>query len=355
MSNTRQKNRFWPCFFSLVIILSLSTFLYSQITINQSEFMKVFTPGNPLYAIPGESGLINIGKYEGPNVYDFTFVDTENKFIMNNYEVSQIPEISGRYPSTASTFGEGLQSIEGNPVFLSISDSTFLLGDVTIGDENRFVHYNPYELFAHFPLNYGDLPPEQPFIVYDTTYNSTGQVISTDFYYDFVDVETYGYGTLKLPGRELECLRMIRRYSWFQFKEFFFITKEGVLVVVSDVALTEPDTGYVNGDYIVLSSDPITSIEDGREDTPLEYGLSQNYPNPFNPSTTINFSLPKSEYTTLKVFNVLGKIVAIIVSNKLNPGNHTFTFDGKNLASGVYYYQLVAGEYREVKKMILLR
>ncbi len=58
---------------------------------------------------------------------------------------------------------------------------------------------------------------------------------------------------------------------------------------------------------------------------------------------------------TLKIFNILGKEVATIVSNKLNQGNHTYKFVGKNLASGVYYYQLVAGEFREVKKMILLR
>lgn len=86
-----------------------------------------------------------------------------------------------------------------------------------------------------------------------------------------------------------------------------------------------------------------------------KYTLFQNYANPFNPSTTIKFTLPISELTTLKVYNILGKEVATLVSTKLNSGNHTYTFDGKNLASGVYYYQLIAGNYREVKKMILLR
>ncbi|MBW1895288.1 MAG: T9SS type A sorting domain-containing protein, partial [Deltaproteobacteria bacterium] len=79
--------------------------------------------------------------------------------------------------------------------------------------------------------------------------------------------------------------------------------------------------------------------------------MQQNYPNPFNPTTTIKFTLPKSEFAELKIYNILGKEVATLVSNKLNQGNHTYTFDGKNLASGVYYYQLMAGDYREVKKM----
>jgi predicted GH43/DUF377 family glycosyl hydrolase len=88
---------------------------------------------------------------------------------------------------------------------------------------------------------------------------------------------------------------------------------------------------------------------------PEGYSLDQNYPNPFNPSTTIEFSLPKSEFVELKVYNILGKKAATLVANKLNQGNHTYTFDGKNLASGIYYYQLTAGDYREVKKMIILK
>ena len=88
---------------------------------------------------------------------------------------------------------------------------------------------------------------------------------------------------------------------------------------------------------------------------PVTFELYQNYPNPFNPITTIKFSLPKSEFVELKVFNILGEKVMTLVSKKLNQGNHTYTFDGKNLATGIYCYQLEAGEYREVKKMILIK
>lgn len=88
---------------------------------------------------------------------------------------------------------------------------------------------------------------------------------------------------------------------------------------------------------------------------PSEFILNQNYPNPFNPSTTIEFTLPKSELTTLKVYNILGKEVAKLVSKKLNKGNHTYQFDGSSLASGIYYYSLEAGEFHQEKKMILLR
>lgn len=98
-----------------------------------------------------------------------------------------------------------------------------------------------------------------------------------------------------------------------------------------------------------------TSVNLVTDNLPHKIELMQNYPNPFNPSTTLEFTLPKSEYVDLKIYNVLGKEVSTLVSNKLNQGNHLYNFDGSNLASGIYYYQLVAGEYREVKKMILIR
>jgi hypothetical protein len=100
--------------------------------------------------------------------------------------------------------------------------------------------------------------------------------------------------------------------------------------------------------------DSATNIEN-RYNTSATFTLHQNYPNPFNPSTTIQFQIPNSQFTALKIYDLLGKEVSTIVSKKLNQGNHTYTFDGKNLASGIYYYQLVAGRYRGVKKMILLK
>jgi len=109
--------------------------------------------------------------------------------------------------------------------------------------------------------------------------------------------------------------------------------------------------------YALLSTviDYVSVIEDENTVMPLNYILKQNYPNPFNPSTTIQFNLPKSEFVELKIYNILGKKVSTLVSNKLNQGNHTYNFDGSNLASGIYYYQLAAGDYRQVKKMILLK
>ena len=88
---------------------------------------------------------------------------------------------------------------------------------------------------------------------------------------------------------------------------------------------------------------------------PFEYKLSQNYPNPFNPGTTINFSIPKQGNVTLKVYDVTGKEVIILINEQRSAGNYTVSFDGANLPSGTYFYRLESGEFKEVKRMILVK
>jgi hypothetical protein len=86
-----------------------------------------------------------------------------------------------------------------------------------------------------------------------------------------------------------------------------------------------------------------------------EFKLFQNYPNPFNPTTTISYYIPKSSNVTLKVYNVLGSEVATIVNGFEKAGAKEVFFDASNLASGIYYYTIVAGEYKDTKKMVLVK
>lgn len=85
------------------------------------------------------------------------------------------------------------------------------------------------------------------------------------------------------------------------------------------------------------------------------YSLDQNYPNPFNPSTSISYSVPKTEKVKLTVYNVLGHQVAQLVNDEKPAGNYTVKFDGSNLASGIYFYKLEAGSNLLVKKMVFLK
>ena len=88
---------------------------------------------------------------------------------------------------------------------------------------------------------------------------------------------------------------------------------------------------------------------------PNDYSLAQNFPNPFNPSTTIRFSIPKSGFVKLSVYDLLGRSVATLVRDRLAPGDYNAVWNGSGMASGVYYYKLETTEAVLVKKMVLLR
>jgi photosystem II stability/assembly factor-like uncharacterized protein len=88
---------------------------------------------------------------------------------------------------------------------------------------------------------------------------------------------------------------------------------------------------------------------------PNDYKLEQNYPNPFNPVTTINYSLPKASNVSIKVYDMLGNEVMNVVNEFRQAGNYSATVDASLLASGVYFYKMVAGSYQDAKKMILVK
>ena len=90
------------------------------------------------------------------------------------------------------------------------------------------------------------------------------------------------------------------------------------------------------------------------EKVPQQFGLSQNYPNPFNPSTTIAFSLPQADFVTLKIYNVLGKEIASLVSERLSAGNYQYQWNATGMAAGVYFYQLRTDKFSQTRKMVLM-
>ena len=88
---------------------------------------------------------------------------------------------------------------------------------------------------------------------------------------------------------------------------------------------------------------------------PLRFGLSANYPNPFNPTTAISYELSVVSHVSLKVYDVLGREVATLTNSRLNAGSYTVTFNARDLASGIYFYRLVAGGLIITKKMVLMK
>ncbi len=129
------------------------------------------------------------------------------------------------------------------------------------------------------------------------------------------------------------------------------------------IAKNSTDSGYVVNEIEVYATSGITGVESGNTIIPDEFSLDQNYPNPFNPSTSIEYSIPSSfgenEQVKLSVLDILGREVAVLVDENQSPGNYNVNFNADlingGLSSGIYFYNLDAGNYSTVRKMILMK
>ena len=126
-------------------------------------------------------------------------------------------------------------------------------------------------------------------------------------------------------------------------------------------ALNQLFAADFDGNRVLVFNRTATGVENSKE-AHMQFALSQNYPNPFNPSTNISFSLTSQSYVSLKVFDLIGREVATLVSEKLSAGNHTRQWNAYSMPSGVYFYRLSVhsgaagtGSFTETKKLLLLK
>ena len=99
-----------------------------------------------------------------------------------------------------------------------------------------------------------------------------------------------------------------------------------------------------------------TSVFEGEpEQIPNKVVLHQNYPNPFNPTTTIEFSIPQTEFVTVKVYNIVGHEITTLINDELSTGNHSIQWDGSHQLSGVYFVQIESSGFAQTRKMVLLK
>jgi len=183
--------------------------------------------------------------------------------------------------------------------------------------------------------------------------NSLGQVLLTLTWNESTPLET-GTGTLARvqfqinAGSEGELIN-IDTASYLGIQSLEFIS-------------SEPDTftPYFNDSYVYVRTATDVGDEDDDFIIPDDFALNQNTPNPFNPTTDISFDLPRSTHVTLNVYNILGQKARTLIDENLPAGSHIITFDGRDdggyeLSSGIYFYQIKAGEFSQSRKMTLLK
>lgn len=161
---------------------------------------------------------------------------------------------------------------------------------------------------------------------------------------DLIDSEEKSVGKFRIEST-MEFLAEELNLKWN------FVGTSNTILTGDNFENITDSTNHHNFDYAV------TDIEE-TEEIPTNFELMQNYPNPFNPVTTIKYSIPTGSanfHTVLKIYDILGREVKTLVNEIQSPGNYEIAFNGSNLASGTYFYELSGKNFRSVKKLILLK
>ncbi len=111
--------------------------------------------------------------------------------------------------------------------------------------------------------------------------------------------------------------------------------------------------GLITNGYIIVTNP--TDVREYRSGVPNQFALSQNYPNPFNPSTMIRYDLPKSEQVVIKVYDIVGREISTLVDSRQEAGFKEVQWNASNLPSGIYFYRISAGNFSDVKKMMIVK
>ncbi len=231
------------------------------------------------------------------------------------------------------------------------SGNLFVTGGSSLASSNfdyRTIKYNPNgdTLWVRIYAGSGNDDDEAHSIVLDDSANVyiTGSSIGSGTNYDFATIKYNTNGSQQ----------WVMRYDYVGLED-------GASAIALDyqnnvIVTGRSNRGGQNYDCTTIKYVQFTGIRQTSSQIPNKFELSQNYPNPFNPTTRIKFSIPKRSLVELRIYDILGRLKELALSQYVNASEYELTLDGSSYSSGVYFYQLmVDGRIIETKKMIVLK
>ena len=249
---------------------------------------------------------------------------------------------------------------DGLVLFLDVTPPEIVLNDaVTLWPPNHKYHcFNVEDIVS----SVSEVTPESVYIVKvtsDEPENGEGDGNTLN------DMVITDYQTVKLRAERQGCVngRVYTIYLAAQDAAGNIGTAEYKVSVPVGKKQTAVDDGIVYEVYSEFEVPEVNSQQLAKSSPeaetenllPEEFSLAQNYPNPFNPVTTIRYALPENSHVSIKVYDMLGREVTELVNSIKNAGNHEVKFDASNLSSGVYIYLMEADNFREIKKLVLMK
>jgi hypothetical protein len=330
----------------------------SQITINSGDI-----PVNAGFELTMSQADFDTLPFDveaaGPNyVWDFSQADTitwDGSFTQTNVDAPT------PYPNVNFITNRTIEYVPGvNMIFqqhMILSDASLLYKGTkwfADGVQDTTLFENEPELMIYqFPMTY------------QSAWSST---VTKSQYKNGVLQESHqrtlertvdGWGLLKLPGQNYECLR-IKEFDTESDTDtsYFWMAKNGVNLLTAFSVETNDDGSKEGSIYYCEAPLSVIEAEDGPK-VPEQFILSQNYPNPFNPVTNIKYQVGADRsspvHVDLSIYNSLGQKVSVLVSGNRPAGKYEVKWNAEGLPSGVYFYKIQAGAFTQVRKMILLK
>lgn len=340
-------------FISLILVIVLPS--SGQITITSSDVNASLAPGSTITSmVDTATHTADIGAL-GSASWDFST-------LVNNFSAVTVgvrADTTGyfsRYPQAT----HAIQTGTGYTYYKLATDLEFL-GYAQPPPTEVITRDIPAHIIEKLPLTMGT---SWTATYAESSYVTISGTVYTTVTNHVVDYTVDASGSLTLPGGSVhQALRLKSdrhaSTNLFSFRSitYQFLTREGAAVTVVPADTNQPQTGPISVSTISWNlAGPATSVgETPAGDVPSGFRLDQNYPNPFNPSTMIRFSLPRTAFVSLKVFDLSGQEVATLVSEERAQGTYFVQWDGSGLASGVYVCRLRSGPSVETRKLVLMR
>lgn len=347
--------------FFLLIAIALSTDLYSQVTLTSSNNP---VPGNTATSVRCDTTGIVEGNSGSNQNWSFAGISRLDSSV-STWVASGSTPYAAQFPTSnvASTSDNQEYS------YYSTSSSNILYNGN--GSAFQVNSYNNPETIMQYPFTYSSSFSD----TYSSVYNNG---VSNSYLNGTINSTGDAWGTLVLPnGTFSNALRVknvsVHRdstniggianvlnftstaYTWFIPNRKFPVFE--IRYILAEISGIPP----IRSKFVFYSPDnPSIGITQINTIITDEYTLSQNYPNPFNPSTKIKFDIAAGERISvspvkLTVYDQLGKEIATLVNENLSPGSYEYNWNAGNLAGGIFYYTLSAGNFSDTKKMILIK
>jgi hypothetical protein len=369
----------------VVLVLLAAVAAQAQPTLTQSDIQNAFYNQKRLnvYTEYSPGTMFNPGTSGNASEQTFDFSDMTNATSRDTQHQTFVPPAgqpgASNFPDADIALPVVLSPIPGATItavqyWQLEADGLYLLGQYVHQFYPPFVDtayvsvIYPREMLVPLPITYGTTRTTRDTIYEDQEANDF--IVSDRMFY----CDAWGditFPPAAMPGGMpktslISSLRMrttVTESYYFggvlsgsgQDMNVLFLAVDGTYL---DVEVT--DNAYVSGETEVSDlthgySVGTTEVREAGPGIPEGYTLGQNYPNPFNPTTSVRFGVPEAVHVTLKVYDQLGREIAVLVDEQLQPGSYDAPFDASNLSSGIYVYRLTAGGFTASGKMSLIR